>query len=62
MSMSTVVSGEILREEMGISEEDWNGAKGDAIRQKMIEQVGALTKFAGQVRAYSLATERDINN
>jgi len=62
MSMSTVVQGQLLLEEMGISEEEWQGEKGDLIRRKMLEQVNALTGFAAQTRMFGLATEADQNN
>ena len=62
MSMSTVVQGALLAEELGISPEDYAGEKGDAIRQAMLDQVNALTSFAAKTRAFGLATEEDQNN
>ena len=59
MSMSTVVSGAILAEELGI---DYSGEKGDIIRNAMLGQVGALTGFAAESRLFGLATEADQNN
>lgn len=63
MSMSVVVQGALLATELGYTSDEYaTGDFGDKIRNAMLQQVGALTTFAAQTRAYSLATEQDIQN
>ena len=59
MSMSTVVQGAILADQMGLTDDEYAGEKGDAVRQAMLDQVNALTGFAAKARLYGLATQAD---